>query len=234
MKIREKLLKIAGKEKYQLDQRIGWGYIMRRCWKYGWMMIRGRLFSIGNKEISGGIFVGRKVRVLEKKNLSVGEKTRLHEGVYIDALSLEGVRIGSGVVIGRSSRMECTGSLRNIGKGIRIGNRSAFGNDCFFGAAGGIEIGEDVIVGQLVRFHAENHNYADKGRLIKEQGVTHRGIRIGNNCWIGSGVVFLDGVQLGDGCIVAANAVVAKSFPPDSVIGGVPAKEIKSRTKSKE
>ena len=80
-----------------------------------------------------------------------------------------------------------------------------------------------------MRFHAENHNYADKNKLIKEQGVTHKGIKIGNNCWIGSGAVFLDGVEIGDGCVVAANAVVTKKFASNSIIGGVPAKLIKER-----
>lgn len=65
--------------------------------------------------------------------------------------------------------------------------------------------------------------------MIREQGVTHKGIKIGNNCWIGAGAVFLDGAELGDGCVVAANAVVTKKFPSNSVIGGVPSKIIKNR-----
>ncbi len=56
-----------------------------------------------------------------------------------------------------------------------------------------------------------------------------KGIKIGNNCRIGAGVVFLDGAELGDGCVVAANAVVTKKFPDNSVIGGMPAKLIKER-----
>jgi acetyltransferase-like isoleucine patch superfamily enzyme len=64
---------------------------------------------------------------------------------------------------------------------------------------------------------------------IRLQGVTRKGIRIGNNCWIGSKVTILDGVTIGDGCILAAGTVVTKSFPANSIIGGVPAKIIKSR-----
>ena len=53
---------------------------------------------------------------------------------------------------------------------------------------------------------------------------------IGSNCWIGAKATILDGVHIGDGCIVAAGAVVTKSFPDNVIIGGVPAKIIKYRT----
>ena len=231
MKIIYALLKIAGKENFQIDSSIGTGYILRQCWKYGWMMIRGKLFSIGQKGISSDVFVGHKVKIIEKRHLVMGSKSRLQDGVYIDALSREGVILGNNVIIGRNSRIECTGGLQNIGQGVKIGDRSTFGNDCMFGAAGGIEIGDDVIAGQYIRFHSENHKYDDLTKLIKEQGVTHKGIKIGNNCWLGAGTVFLDGAELGNGCVVAANAVVTGKFPENAVVGGVPAKVLYLRGK---
>ena len=229
MRVLDMLLKIAGKDNFQLDPSIGIGYILRQCWKYGWMMVRGRLFSIGHGQIANDIFIGKKVKVIEKKHLTIGQKTKLQDGVYIDALSKKGVLIGDNVVIGRNTRIECTGGLQSVGKGIKIGDRTTFGNDCMFGAAGGIEIGDDVIAGQFIRFHSENHNYDDVNTLIREQGVTHKGIKIGNNCWIGAGVVFLDGAELGDGCIVGANAVITRKFPENSIIAGIPARIIKRR-----
>lgn len=229
MSIVDKILKVAGKDNFKLDSAIGLEYILRQCWKYGWMMVRGKIFSLGNSKISNNVFIGRKVKVIEKKHLSIGEKSKLQDGVYIDALSKDGVIIGKYVVIGRETRMECTGSLQEVGEGIRIGDRTTFGNECIFGAAGGIEIGNDVVAGQYIRFHSENHNYGEIKKLIREQGVTHKGIKIGNNCWIGAGVVFLDGAKLGDGCVVGANAVVTKEFPQNSVIAGIPAKIIKRR-----
>lgn len=229
MRIVDKLMKVAGKDDFHMDERISMGYIVRLCWKYGWMVLRGKRFRLGYSKIARSIFVGKKVRALEKRYLTIGKKTKLHDGVYIDALSTDGVKIGDHVVLGRNTRIECTGGLQHIGKGVSIGSRSTFGNDCFFGAAGGIEIGEDVIAGQYIRFHSENHNYSETSVLIKDQGVTHKGIKVGNNCWIGAGAVFLDGAELGDGCVVAANAVVGKKFGKNSVIGGVPGKILKTR-----
>ena len=229
MSVIDALLKIAGKDNFQLDPNIGAGYILRQCWKYGWMMVRGKAFSFGYEKIAKNVFVGKNVEVVEKKHLTIGQKTKLQDDVYIDALSREGISIGDSVVIGRNTRIECTGGLQSIGKGVRIGNRTTFGNDCMFGAAGGIEIGDDVVAGQFIRFHSENHNFNDLSKLIRDQGVTHKGIKIGNNCWIGAGAVFLDGAELGDGCVVGANAVVTKKFPANVIVAGVPATIIGER-----
>ncbi|MFK7813562.1 MAG: CatB-related O-acetyltransferase [Maribacter sp.] len=54
-------------------------------------------------------------------------------------------------------------------------------------------------------------------------------IRIGNDVWIGANVSIMDGVEIGDGAIVAANALVNKDVAPYSIVGGVPAKLIKNR-----
>ena len=73
---------------------------------------------------------------------------------------------------------------------------SSFSEYSLFGSAGGITIGDNVIAGQNVRFHAENHNYSDLNKLIVEQGVSRKGISVGHNCWIGAGAVFWMGPAL--------------------------------------
>lgn len=229
MAIFDYLLKIAGKDNLHIDKRISKKYIARLCIKYGFMMLRGLFFSLGYPCIQNTVFIGKNVKVFEKGSLKIGNKVKIHDNSFIDALSLEQVVINNFVVLGRNTRIECTGSLSNLGKGLTIGERTTFGSDCFFGAAGGVKIGSDVIVGQFVRFHSQNHNFSDTNKLIREQGVSQLGIEIGDNCWIGAGAVFLDGAKLGNGCVVGANSVVTKCFPENSVIAGVPAKIIKFR-----
>ena len=225
----DKLLKLAGKENFKLDPEISNRYIFYQCWQYGWMLIRGFFFTRGNNRIGKRFLKGRHVKIIEGKKLTAGVNCRFSDGVYIDALSKSGVILGDHVVLGRNTRIECTGSLQHVGIGVKIGNDTSFGSDCYFGAAGGIEVGSNVVAGQYIRFHSENHNYDDLDVLIKDQGVSHKGIRVGSNCWIGAGAVFIDGAELGDGCVVAANAVITKKFPSNSVVGGVPAKIIKMR-----
>ena len=76
-------------------------------------------------------------------------------------------------------------------------------------------------------FHSENHNFQDTSKLIREQGVTSKGIILGNNIWVGAKVTFLDGSKIGNNSVVAAGAVVNGEFPANVVIGGVPAKILK-------
>ena len=93
---------------------------------------------------------------------------------------------------------------------------------------GGIQIGNDVIAGSYISFHSENHVFDDTSLLIREQGVTSKGIQIGNNVWIGAKATFLDGAIVGNNSVVAAGAVVNGIFPDNVVLGGVPAKIIKT------
>jgi maltose O-acetyltransferase len=55
-------------------------------------------------------------------------------------------------------------------------------------------------------------------------------VKIGNQCWIGAKAVILKDVELGDGCVVAAGAIVTKSFPANSVVAGVPARLLRCMT----
>lgn len=158
-----------------------------------------------------------------------GRFLRLGRHVYLSALAKEGITLGHHVGIGAFSRVIVSASLNNIGEFIHVGDNVGIGEYAYLGGAGGLHIGDNTIIGQYFSCHPENHRYADETMLIREQGVTRKGIHIGNNCWIGSKVTVLDGVQIGNGCVVAAGAVVTSSFPDNSVIGGVPAKLIKMR-----
>lgn len=68
-------------------------------------------------------------------------------------------------------------------------------------------------------------------KLIDEdyEFAEYRPIEIGNDVWIGARAIILDGVKIGDGAIVAANAVVTHDVPPYAIVGGVPAKVIRHR-----
>jgi acetyltransferase-like isoleucine patch superfamily enzyme len=175
------------------------------------------------------VFVSSCVELRNRKFISFGKGVTLGKNVTIDGLSREGVVIGDGVNIGPYTIIEASGTITNLGKGIRIGQYSGVGGFSFIGGAGGVVIGKNVIMGQWVSFHPENHNYGSLDLPIRLQGVSRKGIIVGDDCWIGAKVTFLDGALVGEGCVIAAGAVVRGEIPPYSIAAGVPAKVIKSR-----
>ena len=100
--LKKKLLKIAGKDDFELDPAISSGYIVRLCRKYGWMKVRGMFLVKGKSGIAKDVFIGRGVKLIEKDKITIGEKTKIHDHVKIDALSREGVQIGHHAVIGNT------------------------------------------------------------------------------------------------------------------------------------
>lgn len=227
--IEKVIQKFFGKKNFHLDQSIPKSYLIRLSFKYTFSLLRGNWNKLFFGKKGHRVFIEGKVKLISRKKMFLGENVRIGKNTVINAISYDGVTLADNVKIGENNHILVTGSLQEIGKGIRIGKNTSFSENTFFGAAGGIEIGSNVISGQNVRFHAENHIFSDTSELIRKQGVTHKGIKIGNNCWIGSGVVFLDGAVVGDGCVIAANAVVGKTFSDNIIIGGVPAKQIKKR-----
>lgn len=176
-----------------------------------------------------GLLLGKGVVFFNISKINFGKFLRLGNQVYVSALSKNGINFGDNVSIGAFSRIIVSTSLNEIGEKITIGNNVGIGEFAYLGGAGGLEIGDECIVGQYLSCHPENHNYHDTEIEIRHQGVSRKGIKIGKNCWIGSKVTILDGVTIGNGCIIAAGSVVNKSFPENSIIGGVPAKFLKSR-----
>jgi acetyltransferase-like isoleucine patch superfamily enzyme len=185
------------------------------------MLIRGYIMT-GKK-----VYIGPGCSISNKTNVFLGNNVTIEHNTVIDGYAQRTVSIGHGSKIGAYSLVSCTSHFSKYGKGLVMGNNSAIGRFTEFGAAGGITIGNDVIMGAYISFHSENHNYLDTTRLIREQGVTSKGITIGNNVWVGAKVTFLDGSNIGNCCVVAAGAVVNGIFPDHSVIGGVPAKILK-------
>jgi len=191
------------------------------------MLIRGSLTLCKH----GRFFFRDKGTVLKaKKKIVFGRAVSIGRNCFIDANSKEGIRFGDNVSVGKNTTIECSGSLLNLGVGLNVGSGAGLGTHGFFGCAGGIEIGNDSIFGNFVSLHSENHNFKDEHVPIKLQGVNRQGIKIGNNCWIGSKATILDGAVIEDGCIIGAGSVVSRGvYKMNGIYGGVPAKLIKIR-----
>ena len=111
-------------------------------------------------------------------------------------------------------QISASGKL-HIGRNVFINDNSAINS------RNEIYIGDDTVIGQNVLIYDHDHNYRDIQHM-RDKFVLGKVI-IGKNVWIGSNVVILPGVELGDNVIVGAGAVITKSFSNNSVIGGIPA-----------
>ncbi|MFC3202526.1 acyltransferase [Alteromonas oceani] len=128
-----------------------------------------------------------------------------------------------------------------LGRNVRIASQVTLrgnitmGNDVsvnpLTNIIGNVKIGTAVRIASSVQIFGFNHGFDRVDKYIKDQPITSKGIEIGEGTWIGAGGSIVDGVKIGAHCVVAAGAVVTKSFPDFSIIGGVPAKLIKSRIK---
>lgn len=104
---------------------------------------------------------------------------------------------------------------------LSISEKVFINRNCTIVAQNSIVLEEGVTIGPNCCIFDHDHDMAHRGNFICSPVVIKR------NVWIGAGVTILKGVTIGEGSIVAAGAVVNKSVPPYSVIGGVPAKVLK-------
>lgn len=120
------------------------------------------------------------------------------------------------------------GAYFGTGSKIRIGNNSGLGVNCVI--PNGSVIGENVMMGPNCYIHSSNHRFDRTDIPMMEQGYTEpKPIIIDDDVWIGRDVTIMVGRHISKGTIVAANSVVTKDFPEYSIIGGNPAKLIRSR-----
>lgn len=214
---------------YRLDPGLATCVLLQIAWERSLSVLRGLGWYFRLREASMPLFVGKNVIIRHPQYLSVGQGVTLHDHVVIDALSSEGVSLGNNVSVGTFTMIEATGIMTRLGKGFSIGDDSNLGDYCYVGAAGGVRIGKNVLVGQRVSFHSENHVFERADLPIKAQGTTQEGIIVEDDCWLGAGVLILDGVTVHQGAVIAAGSVVTKTVPPYAVMGGVPAERIRFR-----
>lgn len=111
-------------------------------------------------------------------------------------------------------------------KKIKVGNHSSPGNNssCYIQAKNGIIIGHNCRFGPNVGLISANHNLDNYDQWVKTKPI-----KIGNNVWLGMGVVVLPGVEIGDNVVIAANSVVNKDIPSNVIAGGIPCKVLKDK-----
>jgi len=151
----------------------------------------------------GRVVIGRNVKLITEKNATI--------------------TFGKNVVIKDSTVIYAKENAK-----VSIGDNTSTGHHTEISANQLISIGDDVIMGAHTYITDSNHGHSLKGIAFRKQPMEVEKILIGNNVWLGRNVMLLKGSELSSDTIVAAGAVVTKRFSGNVILGGVPAKVIKS------
>lgn len=165
-----------------------------------------------------------KIMIDKSAKLTIGDNVELRRSLEIRVHQSSEVKIDSNVRIDRGVRILGTNqAIIHLKEGVRVGLYSVFnGGDS-------ISVGEKCLISGFVYLQTSMHGFKDKSMNVQAQGYDHAPVVLENDCWLGTHVVVLPGVTLGQGVVVGSNAVVSKPIEKYKVVGGIPAKEIKER-----
>lgn len=202
------------------------------------------LISTNRKRLSGITRLFVKFLV-SGKSVKVGKNVQW-EGIPCILVTQSGhVEIGNDVIVRRHAEIRCHNNARliiedgaKIDRGVRvlacfegevrIRTGAEIGFYSILNGAGGIDIGENAMIGGYVNIQASKHRL-DPGKTIKAQGSDHLPVKIGADTWLGAHSTVVAGITIGKGSVVGANSVVTHDIPEYEIWAGVPARHIKNR-----
>jgi len=177
--------------------------------------------------MDGMAAIENDARLRFTSNIHLGEGVYIDQNVYLHATP-GGIEIGPGSFIMHGAVLHVY-NFRNLPHAfIRIGRDSLIGEYNVLRGQGGISLGNRVYTAPLVQILAVNHNFDDPAQPMVDQGITAEGIVVEDDVWIGAGAIITDGVRVGRSAVVAAGSVVTTNVPPRTVVGGIPAKVLKT------
>jgi acetyltransferase-like isoleucine patch superfamily enzyme len=171
------------------------------------------------------VVFGQNVTLRHPHKIHIGDNVVIDDNCLIDAKgeSNRGIRIGSGVFIGRNSILSCKNGDIELGDGANIGF------NCEVFSASRVRIGARTLLAAYTYVIGGGHEFSDPSVPVLEQGRTSAGVNIGEGAWLGAGAKVLDGVTIGDLAVIGAGAVVTRDVPAQVVAVGIPAKVVSNR-----
>ncbi len=163
------------------------------------------------KKVGRGVIFGRNITLRHPHKISIGDNVTIDDNSVLDAKgeANEGLTLGSNVYVGRNTSLSCKEGS------IAIGDYANISADCSFLSETKIALGRYCfLAGGCYLVAGGNHPVTDTSKPIMFQpSEVKGGIAIGEDVWLGAGVIVLDGVTIGRGAVVGAGTVVAASLP---------------------
>jgi acetyltransferase-like isoleucine patch superfamily enzyme len=177
------------------------------------------------KSLGSGAILGPNITLRCPGQISVGNGFAADGNVVLDAKGKEsGITLGNAVFAGKNTIFSCASASITTGDEISIGPHSYIR-----ASRGDVQLGSYITMGAHTVIISGNPGYKDLSIPMMKQDGEAQGITIGDDVWMGVGVRIIDGVKIGNGCIIGAGAVVTKDIPDYAIAAGVPAKVIGSR-----
>ncbi|MEH2416542.1 acyltransferase [Nostoc sp.] len=173
----------------------------------------------------GSIKSYRKKIWWKVQGASIGERTNLPQ---LNITWPHQLKIGNDCILEDNIFFKFDGPWQP-GPSIVIQDRVFIGRGCEFNIRKGIYIGNDCLIGSGCKFIDHDHGTADLSQPMNLQPGPESTILLEENVWLGVNVVVLKGVNLGQGAVIGAGAIVTKSIPAYEIWGGIPARKIGDR-----
>jgi acetyltransferase-like isoleucine patch superfamily enzyme len=171
------------------------------------------------------VIFGNNVVLRHPHKIHIADSVVVDDNCLLDAKgeSNRGIRIGSGVFIGRNTILSCKNGDIELADGANIGF------NCEVFSASRVIVGKDVLMAAYSYVIGGDHDFSDPSAAVLTQSRKSAGVSIGDGAWLGAGVKVLDGVTIGEHAVIGAGAVVRDNVEPHAVAVGIPARVVSSR-----
>ena len=192
---------------------------------FGLLMRKG-LYPLLLGSSGRNVVFGQNVVLRHPHKIHIGSNVVIDDNCLLDAKgeSNRGIRIGSGVFVGRNTILSCKDG------DIDIGDRANIGFNCEVFSASRVTIGASVLLAAYTYVIGGDHDFADPSKPVLAQGRTSAGVSIAEGAWMGAGAKILDGVRIGAHAVIGAGAVVREDVPAGAIAVGIPARVVSTRT----
>jgi len=192
------------------------------------VFLRSKFYPKLLGSVGSGTVFGTNIVFRHPKKIFLGDNVVIDDNVLVDAKGVDnmGIKMGEDVFVGRNSILSCKGG------DIILDDRANIGFNCYIFASNSVKVGKDVLVAGFTYIVGGGNYSLEKLDIPINQQYDFEGkggVEIEENVWIAAHVVILDGVKINKGSVIAAGAIVSKSVPEMSIVGGVPGKVLKTR-----
>lgn len=194
------------------------------------LVLRKLLYPLLLGSVGRGVVFGHGVVLRHPHKIRLGDGVTVDDLVVLDAKGTgnRGIDVGRGVFLGRGTILSCKDG------DITIGDHGNFGFQCEVFSGSSVVVGRHGLFAAQTYLVAGGHEFDRPGVAVIDQPRSSRGIVLGDDVWLGTGVKVLDGVRIGSHVVVGANAVVNADLPEGAIAAGVPARVLRSRDGSAE